>query len=235
MFPPAAGFCRLESPWLPSAVQRETPGSFIGYGWCIISSPFAKLLIEGVMSWAAPPRLAGTDARATRQLKAACVAQIAVFVTSGSVVFMRSAGCVCGQRPLWLRVSTRRCYSRPWPRSSDIQETASGVASVLLSAESKRLVTQEGDIKSPPNHLLSPAVCSNASLARKQVPWFEHGSTVRRAWDQGTGPLLSNGVYCWRVFGLEKSKLSNNRNSFSGHLFLNIESQICTQIQCDIT
>lgn len=44
------------------------------------------------MSRAAPPRLAETDARATQQLKAACVAQIAAFVTSGSVV--------CGCAPL---------------------------------------------------------------------------------------------------------------------------------------
>lgn len=34
---------------------RGTPGSFVDYGWCIISIPLAKLLIEGVMSQAAHP------------------------------------------------------------------------------------------------------------------------------------------------------------------------------------
>lgn len=94
VFPPAAVSCRLESPWLQSAVQRETPGSFIGYGRRIIRSPLSKLLIEGVMSEAAPPRLAGTDAHATQQLKAACVAQIAVFVTSLSVVRVLARLCL---------------------------------------------------------------------------------------------------------------------------------------------
>lgn len=89
---------------------RGTPGSFVDDGWWIISIPLEKLLIEGVMSLAAPPRLAVTDARATHQLKAACVAQIAVFVTSGSVVCSLWWLCL-----LWLRISTRLCYSRPWP------------------------------------------------------------------------------------------------------------------------
>lgn len=73
---------------------RGTPGSFVDCRRCIISSPLAKLLIEGVMSQAAPPRLAVTDARATHQPKAVCVAQIAGFVSSGS------GCCVCMQRPL---------------------------------------------------------------------------------------------------------------------------------------
>lgn len=42
------------------------------------------------MSRAAPPRLAETAARATHQPKAACVAQIAVSVTSGSAVCGRA-------------------------------------------------------------------------------------------------------------------------------------------------
>ncbi len=83
------------------------------------------------------------------------------------------------------------------PGSSDVQETASGVASALPSAESERLATQEGDTKSLPNHLLSPVLWSNASLARNRVPWFEHGRAVAGGPESsGTVPLLSNGVYC---------------------------------------
>lgn len=44
---------------------RGTPGSFVDYECCIISSPLAKLLIEGVMSRAAPARLAVADAHAS--------------------------------------------------------------------------------------------------------------------------------------------------------------------------
>lgn len=62
--------------------------------------------------------------------------------------------------------------------SSDVQETASRAASASLSAESECLATQEGDTKSLPNHHLSPALWSNASLAWTRVPWFEHWRNV---------------------------------------------------------
>ena len=156
---------------------RGTPGSSVDCRRCIISSPLAKLLIEGVMSQAAPTRLAVTDARATHQPKALCVAQIAGFVTSGS------GCCVCMQRPLWLRVSTRHCRSRPWPLQGVqmSRKRPPQAASAPLSAESECLATQEGDTKSPPNHLLSPALWSNASLAWTRVPWFEHWRAVTAA------------------------------------------------------
>lgn len=111
VFPPAAVFCRLESPWLRSAVQRETPGSFIDYGWCIISSPLAKLLIEGVMSGAAPPGPAVTDAAKSGARRSdSCFCHVRLCGLCALVA------CVCEQqRPLWLRVSTRHRCSRPWP------------------------------------------------------------------------------------------------------------------------
>lgn len=81
--------------------------------------------------------------------------------------------------------------------SSDVQETASWAACALLSAESERLATQEGDTKSVPNHLLSPALWSNARLARNRVPWFEHGRAVTGGPEgSGTVLLLSDGIYC---------------------------------------
>lgn len=103
------------------------------------------------------------------QLNAAWVSQIAVCVTSGSVGCALCWLCLRAAAP----TLTQGFHQAPLQltltgaESSEIQETASGAASALLSAESERLVTQEGDTKSPPNHLLSPALCSNASLARK--------------------------------------------------------------------
>lgn len=70
-----------------SRLCRETPGSFVENGWCIISIPLAKLLIErGLSCRAAPPCLAVMEARAADQLKAACAALVTVSVTLGSVV-----------------------------------------------------------------------------------------------------------------------------------------------------
>lgn len=63
-----------------SQLCRGTLGSFVENGWCIISIPLAKLLIEEVMSRAAPPWLAEMNAHAAHQLKAACAAPIAVSV-----------------------------------------------------------------------------------------------------------------------------------------------------------
>lgn len=191
---------------------RGTPGSFVDYGWCIISSPLAKLLIDGVMSRAAPPRLAATDTRAAHQLKAACVAQIAVFVTSGSVVCalwwlsLRAVPTLTQGFHQALLQSTLAATG-----SSDVQETASRAASVLLSAESESLATQEGDTKSLPNHLLSPALWSNAGLARNQVAWFEHGRAVTGGPESsGTVPLLSNGgLLSASVYTRWKSDLQN--------------------------
>lgn len=175
---------------------RGTPGSFTDNGWCIISSPLAKLLIEGVMRRAAPPRLAVTDARATHRPKAACVAQMAVFVTSGSVVSALRWLCAhsdSGFPPGTATVDLGRYREFRCPGSG----LRGGGAFALPSAESERLATQEGDTKSLPNHLLSPALWSNASLARNRMPWFEHWRAVAGGPESsGTVPLLSTGVYC---------------------------------------
>lgn len=106
--------------------------SFIEYGWRIISNPLVKLLIEGVMSRGAPPHLTVTDARAAHKLKAECVAQIAVFVTSGSVAASVSSAHSDSGFPHAPLQSTLAAAG-----SSDVQETALGVASALLSAESE--------------------------------------------------------------------------------------------------
>lgn len=75
--------------------------------------------------------------------------------------------------------------------SSDVQETASRAASALQSAESERLAIQEGDTKSLPNHLLSPALWNTASLAKSRVSWFKHGRAVTGGPESsGTLPLL---------------------------------------------
>lgn len=187
-------FYRLESPNY-NQLGRGTPRSFVDYGWWIISIPLAKLLIEGVMSRAAPPRLAVTDARATRQLKAACVTQMAVLIASGSVVCALWWLC-----PLWLRVSTQALLQSTLAaaESSDVKETDSRSASALLSAESEHLATQGK--KSLPNHLLSSALWSNAGLARNQVSWLKHGmAKTRGTQSRGTLLLFSNGVYCYCI------------------------------------
>lgn len=84
------------------------------------------------MSQAAPPCLAVTDARATHKLKAACVAHIAVFVTSGSVAASASSTHSDSGFPHAPLQSTLAATG-----SSDVQETAFGAASALLSAESE--------------------------------------------------------------------------------------------------
>lgn len=124
------------------------------------------------MSWAAPPRLAVRDACATHQPKAACVTQIAVFVTSGFVVHTAVVAVPTLTQGFHQALQQLTLAATG---SSDVQETASWVASALLSAESERCATQEGDTKSLPNHPISPTCWSNASWARDQMSWFEHG------------------------------------------------------------
>lgn len=188
-------------------------GAFVENGWCITSIPLAKLLIEGGLSCrAAPPCLAVMEARAADQLKAACAALVTVSVTLGSVV--------CALSRMRLRAVptlTQGFHQAPLQSpftaqaSSDVQETASGAASARLSAESERLTTWEGDTKSPPNHLLSSALWSNANLARNKVSGLRMGGlsqwdstpvvwfcVVRRCLPQVRGrPQAGFGLWIW--------------------------------------
>lgn len=175
-----------------SQLCRGTPGSFIDYGWCMISSPLAKLLIAGVMSRAAPPPpgrnrcTCNTPAKGSMCCSDSCFCHVRL---CGLCTLVAVPTLTQGfhQAPLQSTLAA--------PGSSYVQETASRVASALLSAESERLAIQEGDTKSLPNHLLSPALWSNASLAKSRVPWFEHRRAVTGGPESsGTLPLFPRAV-----------------------------------------
>lgn len=191
---------KLESPWLQSAVHGEHQGVLLalggaanwgegeGYGRSCSSRP------DSVQHPYKKQHVSVSDSRL-------------FFLPRQTLRF--GCSCCCTVTQVFQPVLQSTLAAT---RTSDVQEMASEAASALLSAELELWVTREGDTKALTNHFLSPALWSNASLARNWVSWFKHERTGRPEFSRtvlllSSWGLLVDSVWKWRLYLLKTGGL----------------------------
>lgn len=198
-FPLAAVLYKLESPWLQSAVHGEHQGVLLALG--------------GAANWG--EGYEGSCSSQPDSVQHPCkkqhvsVSDSRLFFFSPRQTLRFGRSCCCTVTQVFQPVLQSTLAAT---RTSDVQETASEAASALLSAELELWVTREGDTKALTNHFLSPALWSNASLARNWVSCFKHEGAGRPEFSRtvlllSSWVLLVDSVWKWKLYLLKTGGL----------------------------